>query len=117
MKHLQRGRKFHREKGQRQALFKNLLNNLILHEKMETTEAKAKETKWKIEKLITLAKKQNVASFRLLISRLGDKKAAGKIYFTLAPRYEKRKGGYTRIIKSAKQRTRDGTKMAVIEFV
>ena len=117
MKHLQRGRKFHRKKGQRVALFKNLLNSLILKEKIETTEAKTKEIKWKIEKLITLAKKQNTAALRLLLSRLGDKKAAQKIYFTLAPRYEKRRGGYTRIIKIAKQRTRDASKMAVIEFV
>lgn len=117
MKHLQRGRKFHRKKGQRVALFKNLLNSLILRERIEITEAKAKEIRWKIEKLITLAKKQNTAALRLLIARLGNKKAAQKIYFTLAPRYEKRAGGYARIIKSAKQRVRDATRMAVIEFV
>jgi len=117
MKHLQPGRKFHRKKGQRTALFKNLLNNLILREKMETTEAKAKEIKSKVEKLITLGKKQNVAIFRLLLGRLGNKKSAEKIYFNLAPRYKNRQGGYARIIKSARQRTKDGAKMAIIEFV
>lgn len=117
MKHLQAGRKFHREKGQRVALFKSLLNNLILREKMETTEAKTKAVKSKVEKLITLSKKQTPAVFRLLLSRLSNRKAAEKIYFTLAPRYKNRQGGYTRIIKSAKQRTRDGAKTAIIEFV
>ena len=117
MKHLQSGRKFHRKKGQRVALFKNLLNNLILREKMETTEAKAKTIKSKVEKLITAAKKQNPAVFRLLLSRLSNKKTVEKLYFTLASRYKNRQGGYTRIIKSAKQRTRDGAKMATIEFV
>ncbi len=85
MKHLKRGRKFHRKKGQRNALLKNLLGNLVLNEKIETTEAKAKEIKPRIEKLITLGKKQNLASLKLLISRL-NRKPAEKIYFTLAPR-------------------------------
>jgi large subunit ribosomal protein L17 len=116
MRHLKRGRKFHRKKGQRIALFKALFNNLVLREKIETTEAKAKEIKPRVEKLITLGKKQNLKSFRLLLSRM-DKKAAEKIYFVLSPRYENRKGGYVRIIKSAKKRKKDGARMAVIEFV
>jgi len=117
MKHLQRGRKFHRKKGQRVALFNSLINNLILREKIETTEAKAKEIKPKIEKLITLGKKQNLATLRLLQSRIHNKKAVQKIYFTLAPRYKNRQGGYTRIIKSAKVRVKDSAKMAIIEFI
>jgi len=116
MKHLQHGRKFHRKKGQRTALFKSLINNLVLQGKMETTEAKAKEIRPKIEKLITLGKKQNLASLRLLISRV-NKKAAQKIYFELALRYQNRKGGYVRIIKSAKRRKNDAAKTAIIEFV
>jgi large subunit ribosomal protein L17 len=117
MRHLKKGKKFHRKKGQRTALFKSLINNLILEEKIEIIEAKAKEIRPKIEKLITIGKKQNLAVFRTIISRLGNKKAARKIYFTLAPRYQNRGGGYTRIIKSAKKRKKDGTKMAVIEFI
>ncbi len=116
MRHLKKGKKFHRKKGQRTALFKSLLNNLILREKMETTEVKAKEIKSGVEKTITLGKKQNLASLRLLTARL-SKKAAQKVYFTLAPRYRKRKGGYVRIIKTSKQRKKDGAKMAIIEFV
>lgn len=116
MRHLVKGKKFHRKKGQRTALFKSLINNLILEEKIETTEAKAKEIRPKIEKLITIGKKQNLASLRLLMSKL-NRKAAEKIYFTLAPRYQSREAGYTRIIKSAKKRKKDGAKMAIIEFV
>lgn len=116
MKHLVKGRKFHRGKGQRNALFKSLINNFILKEKIETTEAKAKEIRPKIEKLITIGKKQNLSVLRILTNRL-LKKAALKIYYELSPRYQERKGGYTRIIKSAKIRKNDGAKMAVIEFV
>ena len=116
MNHLSKGRKFHRKKGQRIALFKSLANNFILKEKMETTEAKAKETRTRVEKLITLGKKQNLASFRLLMSRL-NKKAAEKLYFEIAPRYKDRKGGFTRITKSAVQRKKDGAKTAIIEFI
>ncbi len=116
MRHLKKGRKFHRKKGQRKALFKGLINNLILKEKIETTEAKAREVRPKMERLITLGKKQNLASLRLLISRL-NKKAAQKIYYQIAPRYKDRRGGYIRIIKGAKRRKKDGAKMAVIEFI
>lgn len=116
MKHLKKGRKFHRGKGQRKALFKSLANNFILKEKIETTEAKAKEVRPKIEKLITIGKKQNLSGLRILTKQL-PKKAALKIYYELSPRYQNRNGGYTRIIKSAKIRKNDGAKMAVIEFV
>jgi len=116
MRHLVKGKKFHRKKGQRTALFKSLINNLILKEKIETTEAKAREIRPKIEKLITLGKKQNLSSLRLLINRL-NKKAGQKIYYQLAPRYQDRNGGYMRIIKGVKRRKRDGAEMTIIEFV
>lgn len=116
MKHLKAGRKFHREKGQRKALFKGLMNNLALKEKIETTEAKAKEIRPMIEKMITMGKKQNLAALRNLLSRL-PKKSAEKIYYEIAPRYSKRSGGYTRITKTAELRKNDAAKMAVIEFV
>lgn len=116
MRHLVKSRKFHRGKGQRRALFKSLVNNLILKEKIETTEAKAKEIRPKIEKLITIGKKRNLSALRILTNRL-PKKAALKIYYELSPRYQKRNGGYARIIKGAKIRKSDGAKMAIIEFV
>ena len=116
MRHLKKCRKFHRKRGQRKALIKGLLNNLILREKMETTEAKAKEIKSIAEKMVTLAKKQNLPAMRILFSRL-SKPSAEKLYFQIAPRYTERKGGYLRIIKGMKARKNDGAKMAAIEFV
>lgn len=116
MRHLKSGRKFHRKKGQRKALLKSLIENLVIREKIETTEAKAKEIKPLAEKFITIAKKQNLASLRIILSRL-NKKAAQKLYYQIAPRYSERKGGYLRIIKGGKIRKNDGSKMAIIEFV
>jgi len=116
MRHLVKGRKFHRKKGQRRALFKSLINNLILKEKIETTEAKAKSIRPKLEKLITIGKKQNLAAFRILLARL-PKKSAEKLYYQISPRYQNRQGGYVRIIKASKRRKKDGAKMVIIEFV
>ena len=116
MRHLAKGRKFHRKTGQRTALMKTLANNLILEEKITTTEAKAKELKPEVEKMVTLAKKQDTASLRLLIARL-PKKAAEKIFYEVAPKYKGRRGGYLRVVKSAEARMRDGSSMATIEFV
>lgn len=116
MRHLKKGRKFHRKKGQRRAFIKTLASNIIMKEKVLTTEERAKEIKPVIEKLITLGKKQNVASLRLLIARL-PKVSAEKMYYTIAPRYKSRRGGYLRITKGEKTRKRDGSSVAIIEFV
>ena len=115
MRHLKKTKKFHRKKGQRKALFKSLLNNLILKEKILTTEAKAKALKSMTEKLITIAKRQNLAALKILLSRL-PKKSAFKLYHEIAPRYLNRQGGYLRVIK-AMRRKKDGSRTAVIEFV
>jgi len=116
MKHKVRGRKFHRKKGQRNALLKILANNLIIKEKIETTNAKAKEIKPIVEKLVTLAKKNNLGAFRILLSRL-PRKATQKIFYDLAPRYKDRKGGYLRIIKGTKPRRKDATIVSIKEFI
>ncbi len=116
MNHLKKGRKLGRKKGQREALLNSLAASLIQHEKINTTEAKAKELRPFIEKLVTRGKKQDVQSLRMLQKRL-PKDVAYKLYHQIAPRYEDREGGYTRILKLAKRRTHDGAKMAVIEFV
>ncbi|HPW34291.1 MAG TPA: 50S ribosomal protein L17 [Candidatus Paceibacterota bacterium] len=116
MQHRKKGRKFHREKGQRVAFFKSLMANLILKGKIETTDTRAKEIKSRVEKMVTLAKKQNLASMRLLVSRL-PKKAALKLYNDIAPKYLERKGGYTKITKTAKKRIGDSSKVSIIEFV
>lgn len=116
MKHANKNKKFHRMRGQRKALFKSLANNLILEEKIITTEVKAKAVKKSVEKLITLGKKQNLASHRLLLSRI-PKTAANKIFYEIALKYKGRRGGYLRVIKTVSARKRDGSKMAVVEFI
>jgi large subunit ribosomal protein L17 len=116
MKHLQSNKKFGRKRGQRQAFMKNLAKNLILKGHIETTETRAKAIRPVVEKLITLAKKQNLASLRLLISRV-SKDAATKLYYDIAPQYTNRAGGYTRITKISKTRKGDSAPIAVIEFV
>jgi large subunit ribosomal protein L17 len=109
-------RKFGRKKGQRRAFKKGLASNLIMKERITTTSARAKELRPIIEKMITTAKKNNLASLRDLLSDL-PKQSATKIYYEIAPRYKKRKGGYIRIIKTEKRRKRDGVELSVIEFI
>ncbi len=116
MRHQKQGKKFGRKKGQREAFVKGLISNLILKEKIQTTETRAKTVKRETEKVVTLAKKQNVASLRLLLSRL-PKKSAEKAYYELAPRYAERKGGYIRITKMTAKRVGDRAQTAQVEFV
>jgi large subunit ribosomal protein L17 len=116
MRHKKEGRKFGRKRGQRKAFLKSLAHNLISHEKITTTEARAKEIRKFVERLITYGKKQNLTGLRLLLKYL-PKKSAYKVYNEIAPRYLERKGGYVRIIKFAKRRKNDGSKMVQIEFV
>ena len=108
-------RKFGREKNQRVALMKSLAYALVLKEKIKTTETKAKSLRPLVEKLITLGKKESLASRRLLESRLGAR-GAKKVATDLAERYKERRGGYTRITKLPR-RLSDGAPEAVIEFV
>ncbi|PIP18401.1 MAG: 50S ribosomal protein L17 [Parcubacteria group bacterium CG_4_10_14_0_2_um_filter_7_35_8] len=115
MQKQKRGRQLSRNRDQRIALLKILAGNLILKERIKTTIAKAKETAPLVEKIITRAKKQNLASRRILISML-SKKAATKAFKELGPRYLERKGGYTRIIKLG-PRLSDATEMVILELV
>lgn len=115
MRHHNANRKFGRVAGQRKALMKSLAHNLVLEGKIKTTEAKAKELRPYVEKLVTMGKKETMASKRLLVARVG-KMAADKIASSLATTYKKREGGYTRITKLVR-RDSDGAPMAVIEFV
>jgi large subunit ribosomal protein L17 len=115
MKHLNKLRKFGRVKKQREALIKHLAHSLILYEKIETSEAKAKSLRPVIEKLITKSKTETLASRRYLASRLSVQ-SAKKIFKELGPKYKTRMGGYTRIIKTPPRKS-DGAKMAIIEFV
>jgi len=115
MKHHQKGRKLSRKRDQRKALLKNLAAHLILKEKIVTTEAKAKEVQPFVERLITRSKKNDLAAIRYLAKYLPIK-ARQKMISQIGPQYQKRAGGYTRIIKLGPRQT-DSAKMAIIELV
>ena len=117
MKHHKSARKFGRETAERKALLRGLLLSLIEEEKINTSEAKAKEIRPLIEKLITRAKKDTLANRRIILSRLyNNNTAVKKLFESLAPKYEKRSGGYTRVIKLGVRKS-DASRRAVIEFV
>ena len=116
MRHKLGYKKLNRTSEHRKALIKHMLNSLIKYEQIITTLPKAKLIKPQAEKLITLGKKKNLTNTRVLISKLQDKTNANKVLNTLSKRYEKRAGGYTRIVKAG-YRYGDNSPMAVIEFV
>ncbi|MBU6426874.1 50S ribosomal protein L17 [Patescibacteria group bacterium] len=116
MRHSNNTRKFGREKNQRHALLRSLARNLIRDNRIKTTLAKAKELRPFVEKMVTKAKSNTVASRRLLLSRLQGAPEIKKLFDTVAPKYEKRAGGYIRIIKLP-NRDLDNAPMAIIEFV
>lgn len=117
MRHHNNVRKFGRDKNQRHALLKGLMLALIAHGKIQTTEAKAKELRPFIEKMITKANVGTLASRRVVISRLYNLTSeANKLINDIAPKYKERLGGYTRITKLPR-RQGDASKMAIIEFI
>ena len=117
MRHHNSKRKFGRVKIQRTALLNSLALNLIVREKIKTTEPKAKELRPFIEKLVTRAKKGDLATRRVIISKLSNRdKEVKKLFEVLAPRYKDIKGGYTRVLKLGARKS-DGAPMAIIEFV
>jgi large subunit ribosomal protein L17 len=109
-------RKFNRTQGDRKLFLKNIAHNLVLKERMQTTEARAKEIRPIVERLLTIAKRGDLASYRKLLTVL-PKVSAGKLFHDIAPRYKERKGGALRIIPQAKTRKRDGAYTVIIEFV
>ena len=109
-------KKLNRTSEHRKALLKNMLNSLIKYEQIKTTLPKAKFLKPQADKIITLGKKNTLQTTRMLVSQLQNSKSANKVKKTLSKRYEKRKGGYTRIIKAG-FRYGDNAPMAIIEFV
>ena len=109
-------KKLNRTSEHRKALLKNMLNSLIKYEQITTTLPKAKFLKPQADKIITLGKKESLQTTKILMSKLQDKKSTNKVKKTLSKRYEKRNGGYTRIIKAG-FRYGDNAPMAIIEFV
>ena len=109
-------KKLNRTSDHRKALLKNMLNSLIKYEQIKTTLPKAKFLKPQADKIITLGKNETLQTTKMLVTKLQDIKSAKKVQKTLSKRYEKRKGGYTRIIKAG-FRYGDNAPMAIIEFV
>ena len=109
-------KRLNRTSEHRKALLMNMLNSLVKYEQIKTTLPKAKFLKPQADKLITLGKKDTLQTTKMLVSQLQDIKSANKVKKTLSKRYEKRAGGYTRIIKAG-FRYGDNAPMAIIEFV
>ena len=116
MRHKIAYRKLNRTSEHRKALFKNMLNSLIKYEQITTTLPKAKELKPKIDKVITLGKRKNLESKKDLFSKLQNKSSVDKLVKTLSQRYEKRNGGYSRVIRAG-FRYGDQAPLAIIELV
>ena len=116
MRHKFGYRKLNKTPEHRKALFKNMLNSLIKYEQITTTLPKAKELRPLIDKVITIGKKNNLSNKKRLFSKLQDKSSVVKVFDILSARYEKRKGGYSRVIKAG-FRYGDDAPMAVLELV
>ncbi len=116
MRHGNSNRKLNRTHEHRKAMFANMACSLIEHEQIQTTLPKAKELKKIIDKYITLGKKGSLHSRRLAISRLRQNSAVTKLFEILAPRYKKRNGGYSRVLKAG-FRYGDAAPLAVIELI
>ena len=117
MRHAKQRNKLSRDSAHRKALMRNLCRDVIEHERIRTSQAKAKAVKPKVEKLITLGKRGDLHARRLALSELGnDKFLVHKLFEEVAPRYAERPGGYTRIVKLGPRRS-DSTEMVFLELV
>jgi len=116
VRHKVAGRKFGRSMSHRRALYRNLVTDLLKHEKIVTTEAKAKEVRGLAEKMITLGKEGGLSAYRRALSFTLEKAVAEKIFSELASRYAERPGGYTRIVKIG-PRLGDGAPMVQLSLV
>ena len=116
MRHKKKGRKLGRKVGNRRALLMNLASQMITHKRIKTTDSKAKELRTYIEPLITLAKKDDLHSRRMIIRKLPKKDIVKTLYDDIAPLYVDRPGGYTRIVKLG-YRDNDRAPVSIIEFV
>lgn len=112
-----KARTFSRPSNQRRALMRSLARSLVLKERISTTEAKAKALRPFVERLVTYAKKNTLATRRFTMAKLGDAEATKKLFTTIGPRYANRTGGYTRVVKRARRGANDARKLAYIAFV
>ena len=116
MRHNKSGRRLGRKTSHRVAMFRNMVTSLLAHEKITTTDAKAKEIRSVAEKMITLGKRGDLHSIRLAASFIREKSVVSKLFSNIAPRYKERAGGYTRIIKLG-ARNGDSAPLSIIELV
>ncbi len=117
MRHAKQRNKLSRDSAHRKALMRNLCRDVIEHERIKTSQAKAKAVKPKVEKLITLGKRGDLHARRIALSELGnDKFLVHKLFEEVAPRYTERPGGYTRILKLGPRKS-DATEMVFLELV
>ena len=116
MKHRIAGRKLNRPTPHRKAMLRNLVKDLLVHESIRTTEARAKETRRSAEKIITLGKDGTLHARRQALAFLNAKGVVAKVFDEIAPRYAGRPGGYTRIVKLP-PRSGDGAPMAQLELM
>ncbi len=115
MRHLKTGRKLNRTTAHRRALIRNLLKALIQREQIQTTDAKAKELRRWADRIVTLGKKDTLHARRLAYAQLGSRTLVSRLFDDIAPRFENRAGGYTRIIKLGPRRG-DAAPLSLIEF-
>ena len=116
MRHLNQGRKLNRTSSHRKALFRNLVLSLIEHERIKTTDAKAKELRRYADRMVTLGKRGDIPARRLAFAFMQSRDAVKKLFDEIAPRYSERPGGYTRILKLGPRRS-DATEMVLLELV
>jgi large subunit ribosomal protein L17 len=116
MRHKIAGRRLDRPTAHRKSLLRNLVRDLLIHESIQTTEAKAKETRRSAEKIITLGKDGTLHARRQALAYLNDKDLTKRLFEDIAPRYASRPGGYTRIVKLGR-RHGDGAPLAQLELI
>jgi len=116
MRHRKRHGKLGRTSAHRKALMRNMVTSLLDHERVETTDAKAKELRRVADKMITLGKRGDLHARRQALSTIRDKDVTAKLFDKLADRYREREGGYTRVLK-VRQRVGDAAIMSIVELV
>lgn len=115
MRHLNQGRKLNRTSSHRKALFRNLVLSLIEHERIKTTDAKAKELRRYADRMVTLGKRGDLSARRLAFAFMQSRDAVKKLFDEIAPRFKDRAGGYTRVVKFGIRRG-DAAPLSIIEF-
>jgi large subunit ribosomal protein L17 len=115
MRHMNQGRKLNRTSAHRKALFRNLVLALLKHERIKTTDAKAKDLRHFADRMVTLGKRGDLAARRMAFDFIQSRDAVKKLFDEIAPRFKERQGGYTRVIKFGFRRG-DAAPLSIIEF-